>query len=173
MGGLYFFLGLVSLLGTWSAIVQARRLYLLSLVYMFAGWLTGELALIHLLWQAGLTSLMAFTGLLEGGYAQAGLGMFALSWIGLVYENASVGHSLTWVRTTAARYPRIDGYCWRTPSAPRPGCVPLSLSVKVCACIPTLPTPRAASATCWISTSPGNPGSGVIQCCYRCTVVAG
>jgi acetyl esterase/lipase len=85
VGGFYFFLGLVSLLGTWCAVVQARRLYWLSPLYFFAGWLTGELALIHLLWQVGLTSLMAFTGLLEGGYAQAGLGMFGLSWLGLVY----------------------------------------------------------------------------------------
>ncbi len=81
----YFILSLVFLLGTWSALVQARRIYLLAPVYFLAAWLTGELALIHLVWQVGLTALMAFSGLLDGPYAQAGLGMFALSWIGLVY----------------------------------------------------------------------------------------
>ena len=85
MSGFYFFLGLMSVLGTWCGIVQARRLYWLAPVYFFTAWLTGELALIHLLWQVGLTSLLAFTGLLGSDLAQAGLGLFALSWIGLVY----------------------------------------------------------------------------------------
>lgn len=85
MGGFYFFLALISILGTYSAIIQARRLYWLAPLYFFAAWLTGELALIHLLWQVGLTSLMAFSGALNSSLAQIGLGMFALSWLGMVY----------------------------------------------------------------------------------------
>jgi len=85
MTGFYFFLAVVSALCTWAAIVQARRLYWAMPVYFLAAWLCGELALIHLLWQVALTALLAFMGLLTEPLAQAGLGLFALSWLGLVY----------------------------------------------------------------------------------------
>ena len=85
MSGIYFFLAVISAIGTYSAIIQARRIYWLAPFYFLIAWLTGELAMIHLLWQLGLTALLAFTGLLDSPLAQTGLGLFALSWIGLAY----------------------------------------------------------------------------------------
>ena len=83
--GVYFFLAVVSALCTLSALVQARKLYWFVPFYFLAAWLCGELALIHLIWQVALTALLAFTGGLWDPLAQAGLGFFALSWLGLVY----------------------------------------------------------------------------------------
>ncbi len=83
--GVYFFLALVSFACTASAVIKARKLYWLVPLYFFCAWLSGELALIHLVWQVALTALLAFTGNLSDPLAQAGLGVFALSWLGLVY----------------------------------------------------------------------------------------
>jgi acetyl esterase/lipase len=85
MATLYFTLALLSAFCTISAIVQARRLYWFVPIYFLTAWLCGELALIHVLWQVALTALLAFTGALSSPLAQAGLGVFALSWLGLVY----------------------------------------------------------------------------------------
>ena len=83
--GVYFFLALLSVTCTVCAMVQARKLYWLSPLYFFTAWLCGELALIHLIWQLALTALLAFTGGLSDPLAQSGLGLFTLSWLGLVY----------------------------------------------------------------------------------------
>ena len=83
--GVYFFLALLSVACTVSAVVQARKLYWLAPLYFFAAWLSGELALIHLLWQVALTALIAFAGGLSPPLVTSGLGLFALSWLGLVY----------------------------------------------------------------------------------------
>ena len=85
MGGFYFFLSIVSIVCTWTAIVQARRLYWGVPVYFLSAWLAGELALIHLLWQVALTAMLAFTGVFADPMAQLGLALFALSWLGLIY----------------------------------------------------------------------------------------
>ena len=85
MAGLYFFLGLVSLVCTACALVQARRIGWLIVPYFMLAWLAGELALIHILWQVLLTALAAFTGALNSSTAQTGLGLFALSWMGLLF----------------------------------------------------------------------------------------
>ena len=83
--GVYFSIGLVSVLCTFCALVQGRRLYWFVPIYFLAAWLAGELALIHLIWQLALTALVAFAGGLSEPLAQAGLGLFSLSWLGLVY----------------------------------------------------------------------------------------
>jgi len=85
LAGIYFFLALVSVFSTFSAIVQARRIYYLAPFYFLSAWLCGELALIHLVWQVALAALVAFMGGLELPLVQTGLGLFALSWLGLVY----------------------------------------------------------------------------------------
>lgn len=85
MAGIYFFLAIISGLCTWSAIVQARRLYWLMPLYFLTAWLAGELALIHVIWQVGLTAALASVGLLADPMAQVGLAIFALSWLGLIY----------------------------------------------------------------------------------------
>ncbi|MEM9254374.1 MAG: alpha/beta hydrolase [Pseudomonadota bacterium] len=85
MSGFYFFLALVSVFCTLTAIIQARRLYYFIPVYFFAAWLCGELALIHLIWQVGLTGLLAMFGVFSEPLARTGLWLFALSWLGLIY----------------------------------------------------------------------------------------
>jgi acetyl esterase/lipase len=85
VAGVYFAIGLLSLICVYCAIMQARRLYWLVPVYFAIAWLCGELALIHLLWQVVLTGVLAFGGVLGDPLAQAGLGLFTISWVGLVY----------------------------------------------------------------------------------------
>ncbi|MCB1705798.1 MAG: alpha/beta hydrolase [Halioglobus sp.] len=85
VAGVYFALALVSVISVITAIVQARRLYWMVPVYFLLAWLCGELALIHLLWQVALTALLGFFGALSDPLAQCGLGLFALSWLGLIY----------------------------------------------------------------------------------------
>ena len=79
--GVYFFLALVSFACTASAVLKARRLYWLAPLYFLAAWLSSEMALIHLIWQVALTALLAFSGGLADPLAQAGLGVFTLSWL--------------------------------------------------------------------------------------------
>ncbi|MFT5709423.1 MAG: acetyl esterase/lipase [Halioglobus sp.] len=88
MAEFYFGLAILSALGTLTAVVQARRLYWLVPVYFLSAWLTGELAFIHLVLQLGLTSVLAFAGVFSDPLAQCGLGIFGLSWIGLLYLHA-------------------------------------------------------------------------------------
>ena len=85
MTGIYFTLAILSALGTLTAVIQARRLYWMVPVYFLSAWLTGELALIHLIVQVVLTAAMAFGGGFSDPLAQCGLGIFSLSWLGLVY----------------------------------------------------------------------------------------
>lgn len=85
VAGIYFALALLSAACTITAIVQARRIYWLVPVYFLSAWLCGELALVHLIWQVGLTALLGFSGALGDPLAQLGLGLFALSWLGLLY----------------------------------------------------------------------------------------
>lgn len=85
IAGIYFALALLSVACTITAIVKARRVYWLVPVYFLSAWLCGELALLHLIWQVGLTALLGFSGALSDPLAQLGLGLFALSWLGLVY----------------------------------------------------------------------------------------
>jgi acetyl esterase/lipase len=85
MASIYLFLAITSVLFTWTAIVQARRLYFAMPLYFLTAWLTGEMALLHLLLQVGLTSFLAFIGTFSDPSAQMGLALFALSWLGLVY----------------------------------------------------------------------------------------
>ena len=120
IAGIYFFLALLGAYCTVTAIIQARRLYWLTPVYFFSAWLCGELALIHVLWQVALTAVLAFTGVLSDPLAQSGLGIFALTWIGLVYLHCQAmdtpqhlrpalgGH---WARIIARIFPAIDSMC--------------------------------------------------------------
>ena len=84
LAGIYFFLALLSAYCVLTAIVQARRIYWLVPLYFLSAWLCGELALIHLLWQVALTALLAWAGGVSDPRAQTVLGIFALSWLGLV-----------------------------------------------------------------------------------------
>jgi acetyl esterase/lipase len=85
MAELYFTLAILGALGTLAALVQGRRLYWMVPVYFLSAWLTGELALIHLVLQVSFTALVAFGGGFSDPLAQCGLGIFGLSWLGLLY----------------------------------------------------------------------------------------
>ena len=140
--GLYFSLALLSGYCTLTAIVQARKLYWLVPVYFFSAWLCGELALMHLLWQVALSAVLAFFGGLADPLAQTGLGVFALSWLGLVYLHCQAmdtplalrpalavrehGPLLVGVEVRRQDHPAVRRGPWRSPpacsrSAPAPG----------------------------------------------------
>jgi acetyl esterase/lipase len=108
MAGIYFTLAILGALGTLTAIVQARRLYWMVPVYFLSAWLTGELALIHLFWQVGLTALVAFGGGFSDSLAQCGLGIFALSWLGLVYLHCQATDTAEHLRAALNRALGVD-----------------------------------------------------------------
>lgn len=76
----------VSLWGAWFTynayrpVVSHKRLSVLS---FFAGWLTTELALHHILWQAVATAIFVWAGALQALPGQIGLALTLLSWVGL------------------------------------------------------------------------------------------
>jgi len=76
------FLGVATLglLLSASAWLPARRLGAFSFLYMMSGWLTGELALQHLAWQALATLGFAMAGALERTPGVAGLALTFVSW---------------------------------------------------------------------------------------------
>ena len=80
-----FYLGLAIFfaIGTACAVIKARQVYFLVPVYFMLAWLTGELAMIHILWQVALTAVLAAGGVLEDPRAQTGLVIFALCWLGM------------------------------------------------------------------------------------------
>lgn len=63
-----------------SAWLPARRLGGFVMVYMMSGWLTGELALQHLAWQALATLGFAVAGAFESAPGVAGLALLFASW---------------------------------------------------------------------------------------------
>ena len=108
MAGIYFTLAIISALCTFTALVQARRLYWMMPVYFLSAWLAGELALIHLLWQVALTALVAFGGGFSDPLAQSGLGIFALSWLGLVYLHCQSMDTPEYLRAALNRALGVD-----------------------------------------------------------------
>ncbi|MBT4523013.1 MAG: alpha/beta hydrolase [Halieaceae bacterium] len=115
----YFGLSVVSALGTLMALVQARRLYWFMPLYFLGAWLTGELALIHLLWQVGLTAWVAFSGGFADPEAQSGLGIFSLSWLGLVYLQCQSMDTPEYLKS-ALRRALGDDFRSEIPSQRRP-----------------------------------------------------
>jgi acetyl esterase/lipase len=82
----WLFLG-ASALGaafTASALLQLRRLRWLTFPYFMAGWLTGELALHHVAWQALATAAFVAAGALGSLPGRAGLVVTLASWLGLL-----------------------------------------------------------------------------------------
>ena len=82
---LYLILAILTLAGTLCALIKARRLSHAVPLYFFTGWLTGELAFIHVIWQLLLTLVMVVSGNLDTEAGRWGLGLFLLSWLGLLY----------------------------------------------------------------------------------------
>ena len=78
---------IVSLIGaglTVSALVQARRISALSAPYFMSAWLTGEMPLHHLAWQAVATLIFGAFGAFEAWPGLLGLAITFASWAGLL-----------------------------------------------------------------------------------------
>ena len=86
---------LVSLVGaafTASVLFRIRRIGYLIIPYFFGAWLTGELALHHVAWQALSTVAFVALGALDAWPGWAGLAVTLLSWIALVvFQRGSAG----------------------------------------------------------------------------------
>jgi acetyl esterase/lipase len=81
---LFLAASLVGACFTASALWRGRRLRALVVPYFFAAWLTSELALHHLVWQAVATVAFVAAGALRAWPGWLGLGITAASWTGLV-----------------------------------------------------------------------------------------
>jgi acetyl esterase/lipase len=82
----WLFLGVsaIGALATLSALVPGRRLRWLVVPYFFSAWLTGELAIHHVAWQAVATLVFVRLGALDAWPGWAGLALSGASWTGLV-----------------------------------------------------------------------------------------
>ncbi len=84
MIGWIFFFG--SLVGAWFTYNAFRPIYApakLAVVSFFAGWLTNELVLHHLVWQAAAVAIFVALGALHVPAGQIALGITLVSWVGL------------------------------------------------------------------------------------------
>jgi acetyl esterase/lipase len=68
---------------TWNGLRPMRGGRRRSLISFFAGWLTVELALHHLVWQAALVAVFVWAGALRAWPGWVGLAVTAASWAGL------------------------------------------------------------------------------------------
>ena len=68
---------------TWNAYRPIYRPAGLATLSFFAGWLTTELALHHILWQVAFTALFVWAGALAAWPGWLALGIVLVSWIGL------------------------------------------------------------------------------------------
>jgi acetyl esterase/lipase len=84
----------VSIIGglfTVSAVVRGRRLSFFVVPYFFAGWLTSELALHHIVWQALATIAFVWMGALAHWPGMFGLAITVVSWCGLLFSQRRSG----------------------------------------------------------------------------------
>jgi acetyl esterase/lipase len=84
-GWLFFASAFVGLGLSLSATLRARRINALTVPYFLAAWLTGELALHHIAWQALATLVFAAFGALSTPQGIAGLAASFVSW-GLLFR---------------------------------------------------------------------------------------
>jgi len=68
---------------TVAALLRAKHLHVLTFFYFMAAWLTGELALHHLAWQAVAVVVFVAAGALETPQGWAGAAVTLASWLGL------------------------------------------------------------------------------------------
>ena len=70
---------------TWVAVRPPQRPRWANVVVFLAGWLTSELALHHIAWQALATLAFVWAGALSAWPGWLGLGITFASWAGLVH----------------------------------------------------------------------------------------
>jgi len=80
---LFFAVSVWGALFTWAAIRPPRRPRWMNVAVFFAGWLTSELALHHVVWQALATLGFALAGAFSAWPGWLGLGITLASWAGL------------------------------------------------------------------------------------------
>jgi len=98
VGWLYLVFATLSLLFSASAWLPARRLGAFVMIYMMSGWLTGELALQHLAWQALATLGFAAAGAFESAPGIIGLALTFASWGLLLASHLRGVHAVHEVR---------------------------------------------------------------------------
>ncbi|MFO0759244.1 MAG: alpha/beta hydrolase [Byssovorax sp.] len=81
---LYLALSVVGAAFTWNAFRPVFRPAPLATLSFFAGWLTSELPLHHVVWQLVVTLGFAVAGALRAPAGWAGLAISTFSWLGLV-----------------------------------------------------------------------------------------
>ena len=91
--GLFLAVSAVGLACTASALFRARSLAVLQVPYFFTAWMTGELALHHVAWQAVATLAFVAYGALGAWQGWLGLFLTLLSWAGLVLLHGRSAHS--------------------------------------------------------------------------------
>ena len=79
----FLIVSVIGLLFTVNAF-RPLRIEVLSLPAFFAGWLTSELPVHHLLWQMVATAVFIAVGALDDWPGLVGLGLTVVSWCGLV-----------------------------------------------------------------------------------------
>jgi acetyl esterase/lipase len=76
---------------TLSAVVRGRQLFVFVVPYFFASWLTSELALHHIVWQALATLAFVWLGALTHWPGAVGLAITVVSWGGLLFAQRRSG----------------------------------------------------------------------------------
>ena len=120
----YWLMGLAIWCGlfTINALRPSYRPALFSAVSFFSGWLTQELVWHHLLIQLGLVGLLVGLGGAQSWPGWVGLGLFGLSWVGLLMCGAQSMRARRTATEALADLPEA------TPAGPgqRPNRIPLS-----------------------------------------------
>lgn len=129
---------LVCLVGAglvWNVFRPIRAGARLSAVSFFLGWLTGELALHHIFWQAVATVVFVALGALDAWPGWLGLGIAVVSWAALGFHTVrgfeagraveraleqGIGRDYTSQLATDGRAQRASGLEWRRILAPLP-----------------------------------------------------
>lgn len=81
---IYLALALLGAVFTLSAILRARGLWIFTVPYFLAAWLTGELPLHHIALQTAATGVFAALGAFTAWPGRVGLAISFLSWAGLL-----------------------------------------------------------------------------------------
>jgi acetyl esterase/lipase len=94
---LYLIAAIVGALFTINAFFPAGRLTVFTVPSFFAGWLTSELPIHHIVWQAIASAVFIALGALSEPAGWAALGLTLLSWVGLIFlaRQASLAEQVT------------------------------------------------------------------------------
>ena len=106
---MFLVVSIIGLLFTLNALRPVRRPVFLVGISFFSGWLTTELAVFHLAWQAVVTAFFVDAGALDAWSGRIGLVLTAVSWAGLAWMVA-VALRTGAVMDAALREALVSGY---------------------------------------------------------------